>query len=195
MQNFRQPFMGGMPQMGQQGQQGPQMPGPQGPPMGPPQGPPQGAPPPRQGPGQLGPGMGGGQQQPEIPFGMRNMMGAQPGGGIRGELQSTIDHYQRQLMMAQINGAPPQIIASLQMQLQQAQRAMQEAGMRAIYNQQMNRPQPGRSVGQSNSRTGGGGVGGRPSPYYQQQMQDWNAQMQLLMGLYGMGGGPRGVGG
>ena len=191
MFNWQNQMRGGMPQMGQQG---PPMGGQQGPPPGgmPPMGGQQGPPQPRPGPAQPGPGMGGGAAMPAAPSpGQQFGMARSPGGGSnRGSLQSNIDHYMRQLQMAQINGAPPQVIASLQMQLQQAQRAYQEAGMREMAELQRNRPQPGAPRPSS-----GGGGGGGPSPYYGQQMNDWNAQMQLLMGLYGMGGGPRGIGG
>jgi len=184
MFNWQNQMRGGMPQMGQQG---PPMGGQQGPPPGgmPPPG---GQQQPRPGPAQLGPGMGGGQ--PQMPPGGFSgaRMANQPGSGASG-YQSQIDDLQQQLMMAQANGAPPQVIGNLQLELQQAQRAMQQAGMQAMYGLQQNRPQPGAGS------VGTGGRGGSPSPYYGQQMNDWNAQMQLLMGLYGMGGGGRGIGG
>jgi len=190
MFNWQNQMRGGMPQMGQQG---PPMGGQQGPPPGgmPPMGGQQGPPQPRPGPAQPGPGMGGGAAMPAAPSpGQQFGMARSPGGGSnRGSLQSNIDHYMRQLQMAQINGAPPQVIASLQMQLQQAQRAYQEAGMREMAELQRNRPQPGLPS------PGTGGRGGSQSPYYGQLMNDWNAQMQLLMGLYGMGGGGGGIGG
>jgi len=161
-------MQGGMPP------QGPQMPQFGGPQMGP-----QGPPPPRQGPPQQGPGMGGqvnrglqNQLQNMPQFGMANMgqqMGPPPA------MQQGIDDLQQQLMMAQINGAPPQVLAGLQMQLQQAQRAMQEAGMRAMYEQQQARPQPGLGS------VGTGGRGGRPDPNDAQRQQSWQNQLQLLM--------------
>ena len=193
MPNYQNPYMGGMPQMGQQG---PPMGGPQGPP--PIGGGPQGPPPPRQGPQQQGPGVGQ-QISPEMQNRLDNMpgfntapqfaMGGGASGAQRSGLQSNIDTIQNQLMMAQINGAPPQVIAGLQMQLQQAQRAYQEAGMQAMYSQMQARPQPG--LGSVGTR----GRGGRPSPYDAQRQQSWQNQLQLLMGLWGMGGGGGPVGG
>ena len=189
MPNYQDPMRGGMPMQGGPGGMpqpgGTQMGGPQGPPQGQ-----QGPPPPRPGPGQLGPG--GGQQQggqPQMPFmpgGQVSMVGGGgqiPGSAQHGELQGAISHYQQQLMMAQINGAPPQVIASLQMQLQEAQQAMQTAGMQAMYSHQMDRPQPG--LGSA----GSGGRGGRPDPQDAQRNQQWNATMQMLSQLFGQGGG------
>ena len=124
--------------------------------------------------------------QPPIPNAPQfNMM---MGGGIgagREQYTSKINDLQRQLMMAQINGAPPQTIASLTMALQQAQQAYQEAGYRAMADMMKNRPQPG---------LGGVSSGGRPPVqdqygYQARAMNDWNANMQLLAQLWGLGGG------
>ena len=207
------------PPMG--GQQGPPMGGQQGPPPGgmPPMGGQQGPPQPRPGPGQLGAGGGQGgmgslpgmadwmmdQERPEMwaslsedQRGRANSMYSRNQDRIansRGNLQAAIDHAQQQLQAAQIGGAPPQIIARLQAQLQAAQRAYQEAGMRAMFEHQQGRPAPpppGMSS-RSSGRGGGGGSsmgGGSMGNYqYNNQMQDWQNQMQLLMGLWGLGAG------
>ena len=167
MPGYQDPFMGGPPQMGPQGQQGP---------------------PPRQGPPQQGPGMGGGQPQMPLDQSWAGQVRRPPGSGAA-KYQAEVDHYQNQLMMAQINGAPPQVIATLQQQLQQAQRAMEQAGMSEMYNRQINKPQYSGSVGQGHSGGGSSGVGGRLSPSQQRASQDYDAGSQLLMMLYGMGGG------
>jgi hypothetical protein len=121
------------------------------------------------------------------------MMGGGGMGGYgaqHGELQGAINNIQQQLMMAQINGANPRVIAGLQMQLQEAQQAMQMAGMQAMYSHQMNRPQPGLGS------VGSGRPGGRPGPTDARQQQDWSATMQMLSQLFGQGGGGGfGVGG
>ena len=154
------PMGGGMPGMG----------GPQQPMMGQPMG----------GGGQPRPGMGG---PPQPTFATGNIAGRQQGGAQRERLQGEIDQIQQQLTQAQISGANPQVIAQLQAQLQGAQRAYQEAGMQAMFSMQQGRPQPGpRGL----SSRGGGGA---PSQYDAQRMDSWQNQMQLLMGLWGLGGG------
>ena len=226
MPNFRDPRQGGMPMQGGMGGMpqpgGTQMGGgPQGPPPGP-----QGPPPPRPGPGQLGAGGGQGgmgslpgmapwmmdQERPEMWAGLseddRNRANFMYGqnqdrmANSRGTLQAAIDHAQQQLQAAQIGGAPPQIIASLQAQLQAAQRAYQEAGMRAMFEQQQGRPsRPQPEMSSRTSGRGGGcgssmGGGSMGNYQYGERMQDWENQMQLLMGLWGLGGGGGfGVGG
>jgi hypothetical protein len=98
--------------------------------------------------------------------------------GQRGQLQGAIDQIQQQLMQAQMTGANPMVIADLQAQLQGAQRAFQEAGLRAQADLRGNMPQAGPT-----------GIGGVANPYDAGRMQDWTNQMQLLQGLWGMGGG------
>jgi hypothetical protein len=114
-----------------------------------------------------------------MPFAQQQAFGQRGigGGGQREKLQGNIDHYQNQLMMAQMQGAPPQIIAQLQQALQQAQRAYQEAGIMAAGNRNMNAPQPTRGVGTSSGTASN-----------QEQMRQYDAMTQMLMALWGMGG-------
>jgi len=106
-----------------------------------------------------------------------------------GNLQTNIDRIQQALMMAQIYGAPPQKIAALQMELQKAQRAYQEAGAGAMAEMQKQRPQFSPSLSSRNSAHPGGGGHGGLSPSQQATQQNYDANMQLLMSLWGMGGG------
>ena len=168
MSGYQNPFMGGQPQMGQQGQQG--------------------APPPRQGPPQMGPGMGGAppQQGGDLGFDqnhpayLRFLSG--PGGQRmqRGQqkdkYQGAIDGLMQQLQFAQIQGANPMVLADLQMQLQQAQRAFGE----------WQNEQYATQMGQM-SRPGAPAVGGGPGAPSQLQQNPY-LQM-LLLGSLGMGGG------
>ena len=98
------------------------------------------------------------------------------------QYQSAIDDLQGQLMRAQVSGADPQTIAGLTMQLQQAQRAKQQAGYQALAQMRMRRPNPLGGVG--SNRPGGGLSQGQ-----QQGIQNWDANMQLLAQLWGLGGG------
>jgi hypothetical protein len=117
-----------------------------------------------------------------------------PGTGmIRGQsgaapYQSAIDTAMNKLRQAQLAGAPPSVISGLQQELAMAQRAMQQAGAGQMANYQKeaaNRPW-----------ASGGNVGGSPGqdPYRQQHGTNDAINMQMLMSMFGLGGGGRGPG-
>ena len=94
------------------------------------------------------------------------------------QYQSQMDDIQRRLMFAQNSGANPNIIADLQMQLQQAQGAMQEAAIRMAAGREQNRPAVSQGIG-----------GAGPSPSMQRGQNNYDIQTQMLMALFGGGGG------
>lgn len=138
---------------------------------------------PRQGGGQMTPGQGSGANIPQ---------GAQfvPTGMIRGagqnQYQSQIDDLMWQLQRAQIQGADPMTIASLQFQLQQAQRAQQQQAQRFAYQRERNRP------GFGGGSVGSAGRGFRPGQSEMRGNQLYDMETQMLLALMGAGGGPGG---
>jgi hypothetical protein len=101
--------------------------------------------------------------------------------------QAAITALSNQLRQAQLAGAPPTVISGLKAQLDEARSAMQQAGVRELYNQQMQ---------QLNTGHGGGSIGQRDgrTPYDSQVRGRDALANQLLASLFGMGygrpGGP-----
>lgn len=120
-----------------------------------------------------------------------NLLGTTPLAGMMrqsqaaNQYQSAITALTNQLRQAQLAGAPPTVISGLQAQLAEAQDAMRQAGMREMYNQQMNQMRTGYGGGS----VGSGGASNAPNPYMG-QVQGRDALMnQMIAAMFGMGGG------
>ena len=137
-------------------------------------------------------------QRPQAPpqpgqagsFNYANFLGGNPADRYQGE----VDRISTELRNAQMQGAPPAVIADLQAQLDGANMEMQQAGASYAYGRQKNKPHYGGGVGQRRTGGSGGGRGGQLSPAQQKSLQDYDAFTQMMMFMFGMGGG-RGYGG
>lgn len=120
--------------------------------------------------------------------GIQTYFANQPAVTDTSAIQSQIDQTIAQMNMAQVYGAPPNVMAGLQSQLASLQRQLQEQTQRnqMLMNKRMAEERLGRFDALSR---GSGPVGGRPVDQTSVARQRGNLEDALLAAMLGGGGG------